>query len=123
MSTPSDTDGYSSNGLHSFMVSGKPIQSAAPAKGAVTDLPCDFISFLGIAQGLKIDSLPITWQPALDSLGRGATAEIRQALVNLQMSFAFKRLVLAEPAQSEIDETKNFRALIAGISILAHPSI
>jgi hypothetical protein len=123
MPTSSGTDDYSSNGLHSFIVSGKPIQSAAPEKGTVTDLHCDFISFLGIAQSLKIDFLPITWQPALDSLGQGATAELRQALVNLQMSFAFKRLVSTGPAQLEMDETENFRALIAEISILGHPSM
>jgi serine/threonine protein kinase len=88
-----------------------------------SDIHCDFLSFLGIAQTLKIDFLPITWQPALENVGHGGTAEIRQALVNLQMSFAFKRLTPAELPQSITDETKSFRTLIAEISVLGHPSI
>jgi hypothetical protein len=123
MSAYSDTDDWFSIDLDFFEKSGKLLRTAAPAKSTATDSQCDFLSFLSIAQNLKIDFLPITWQPALDGVGQGGTAKIRQALVNLQMSFAFKRLVSTGPAQTETDETRNFRALIAEISALSHPSI
>jgi serine/threonine protein kinase len=81
------------------------------------------LSFLGIVQSLKIDFLPITWQPALDVIGQGGTAEIRQAMVNLQMSFAFKRLASTERVQSERGDARIFRAFIAEMSVLSHPSV
>jgi hypothetical protein len=99
------------NELMSFLRSGVPVQSAAPATLRITGVHFDFLSFLGIAQSLKVDFLPITWQPALDTIGYGGTAKIRQTLVNIQMSFAFKRLIL----------TENFQALVAEISVLGQP--
>jgi len=121
MSAFSEIDDWSSDDLDSFMKSGKLLQTATLAKATATDTQCDFLSFLGIAQSHKIDFLPITWQPALDNIGLGSTAEIRQALVNLQMSFAFKRLTSTERAQTEADEARNFRALIAELLVLSHP--
>ena len=80
----------------------------------------DFLDFLGVAQSLKIDFLPITWQPALDKVGEGGTAVIRQALINIQMTFTFKHL---KRPRSAMERTRNLRALIAEISILGHPII
>jgi hypothetical protein len=119
MAAISNTDDIFSLGLMSFSKSGIPFQSAAPAIVGPTGIRHDFLTFLGIAQSLKIDFLPITWQPALDTVGQGGTAEIRQALINLQTSFAFKRLISTRPAE----EAKNFQALIAEISVLGQPSI
>jgi hypothetical protein len=116
ISDPYDTFSYR---LMSFSKSGIPIQSATPAILGPTDIDYDFLTFLGIAQSLKIDFLPTTWQPALDTVGLGGTAEIRQALLNLQMSFAFKRLISTQPAE----RAKNFQALIAEISVLGQSSI
>lgn len=53
---------------------------------------CSFLDFLGAAQSLEVDLLPITWQEPLDSVGSGGTAEIRQASLSSEMSFAFKRI-------------------------------
>jgi hypothetical protein len=119
MAAMSDMDGTFSYGLMSFSKFGIPFQSAAPAIVRPSSIPHDFLTFLGIAQSLKIDFLPITWQPALDTVGQGGTAEIRQALINLQTSFAFKRLISTLPAE----EARNFQALIAEISVLGQPSI
>ena len=47
--------------------------------------------FLTVLQHLDVDILPITWQPALDSLGRGKFTFVNQSLVNVRTSFAFKR--------------------------------
>ena len=99
---------------------------AAPAGIPPTDIHYDFISFLAIAQRLNVDFLPITWQPALDSLGKGATAEVSQSLVNLQMSFAFKRTALSNlpwQGQYQEQERRALRALISEVSVLSHPLI
>jgi hypothetical protein len=70
----------------------------------------DFISVLALAQHLNVDFLPITWHPAVETLGAGATAEIRQALVDIQTSFAFKRIGL--------ERKDAFTALASEISVL-----
>jgi len=119
MSTSSD-DSQLSQDLLITSTSGRVSQSAvlaAPAKN------CDFLSFLGIAQNLGIDFLPITWQPALDSIGQGATAEVRQASIALQTSFAFKRFLRLEAALSIREESNIFRALIAEILVLGRQSV
>lgn len=82
----------------------------------------DFLSILGIAQNLGIDFLPITWQPALDTAGYGATAEIRQSLINAQTSFAFKRYKRRWEPQSDADRSK-FQRLYFEILILGQPEI
>ena len=107
-------------GLISSTTSGKAQESASLATSRVTDPPYDLLTFLGVAQNLKINFLPITWQPALDKVGEGGTAEIRQALVNVQMSFAFKRLKAPRGIE---EEAQYLRALIAEISVLGHPPI
>lgn len=89
----------------------------------------NLITFLAIAQKLEIDFLPIKWQPALSKVGAGGTAEIRQSLIHLQMSFAFKIIKDAEWID-KIDETQRlrevktrFQALVSEISVLGHPSV
>ena len=102
--------------LMTYTICGKTHQSA----GSTSDKNYDFVDFLGAAQILKIDFLPITWQPALDKVGEGGTAEIRQALVNIQTTFAFKHL---KHPRSSMEEARNLRALTAEISILGHPTV
>jgi serine/threonine protein kinase len=101
--------------LPSFWRSGNFSQSATSAQTNALDSHYDFISFLAVAQRLKIDFLPITWQPALDRVGEGTTAEICQSLINLRTSFAFKRF------KWSLDESSNFRALISEILVLGNP--
>lgn len=114
--TSSDDDDFSA--LISYTRSGETGQSA----GSISDQEYnyDFLDFLGVAQSLKIHFLSITWQPALDKVGEGGTAKIRQALIDIRMTFAFKRL--KHPLHGE-QESRNLRALIAEISILGHPAI
>lgn len=85
------------------------------------DQHCGFNSFLLIAQKLQIDFLPVSWQPALQGIGLGGTEETRQSLMNLQMTFAFKRA--RQPSGSGLHETHIFRCLTAEILVLGHPSI
>jgi hypothetical protein len=81
---------------------------------------CDLLSFLEAMQQNGVDLLAITWQSALDILGAGATAEVRQALVNLQMSFAFKRPI---SRYISVDEDTLYKWLIRELTILCHPVV
>ena len=82
-----------------------------------------FLRCLGVAQHFKVDLLPITWQPASDLLGFGATARLHQAPVNLHTDFAFKRFKGSQRLFSAEDKKKSFRALVHEISILSLPTI
>ena len=84
---------------------------------------CDFITFLGIAQSLQIDFLPITWQHGLENIGEGATGEIREALLDKTTSFAFKRRLFKESFEFEELKGQILPTLVAEISILHIPSI
>ena len=123
MLSSSSSNYFSSDRLTWATKSGRISQSATPLKSAIYDNQYDFISFLAIAKQLKVDFLPITWQPALDCIGGGATAEIRQSSINLQTSFAFKRFTSPLQARTLVDETVIFRAIVAEILVLSHPSI
>ena len=103
-----------------FSRSGLDFESAIPQKQLAR---CDLITFLGVAQKLGLEFLPITWQPALDSVGQGATAEIREAIVTTKFSFAFKRPISRFSFDSEESENPLLRCLIDEISILSHPLI
>ena len=102
--------------LISYTRSGEIGQSAS----SISDQEYDLLDFLGVAQSLNIDLLPSTWQPTLDAVGKGGTAEIRQALINVQTSFAFKHFKHPNSAEQE---SQKWRALIAEISVLGNPTI
>lgn len=85
-----------------------------------TRLHCDFMSFLAICQWRGLDILGITWQPALERVGRGATAHVHQSQINPQTSFVFKRVT---PSTFESDEYTIFRTLISEVLVLGHPVI
>ena len=115
MSTTSDSDGGFPAPI-TYTRSGEIHQSAC----STSNEKYDFLDFLGVAQNLKIDFLPITWQPALDKVGEGGSAEIRQALVNLQTTFAFKRL---KRSRSSVEEAQYWRTLVAEILILGSHAV
>lgn len=81
------------------------------------------ITFLGVAQKLRIQLLPIRWQPTLDRIGQGATAEIRESVANINFSFAFKRPGVHSSFDFEAFEHRLLPYLIDEISILGHPRI
>ncbi len=84
---------------------------------------CDFITFLSIAQNLRIDFLPISWQHGLENIGEGATGEIREALLDKNTSFAFKRRLFKESFNFEELKGQILPTLVAEMSILHIPSI
>ena len=103
-----------------YSISGSRFESATSTRD---DLRFDLTTLLGVAQQHDIDFLPITWQPALDQIGQGATAEIRHNPMNLQTSFAFKRPLFMSSFDIEEFESRILPSLIAEISILGSPTI
>lgn len=109
---------YWSGAPHSESVPGTSIQSAVADVESHQDLVC----FLSVIRNFSVDLLPITWQPALDSLGSGGTATIQQSLVNSQMSLAFKRIDVAEWTRPR-DELRAYQVLISEVQVLRHPAL
>lgn len=112
-----------------FSSFGREIDGATLADSRDESQPQDMITFLAIAQNAKMDFLPTTWPRGLSEIGTGATAEIRESLVHLQLSFAFKVVKDAEWIE-RIDESQRppqinarFKELITEIDILGHPAV
>jgi hypothetical protein len=83
--------------------------------------PCDFITFLAVAQKLDISLLPITWQSARGLAGLGGTAKINQALIDIQTTLAFK--CVKDIDKHDDNAAQIFRMLINEIVALSDPSI
>lgn len=99
----------SDNNIKVFGLSTKPVH----ASKQYTDY--SFIALLGLAQRLRIRFLPITWQAALGRIGMGGQARINQALVNFQISLAFK--LFSRPQQHP------FREIVQEMVALSHPVV
>ncbi|KAL9120191.1 MAG: hypothetical protein Q9187_003257 [Circinaria calcarea] len=123
MAATSDIDDSLSDNLPTFTRSGNTFNSAELVNITILEIRYDLLTFLGLAQSLDIEFLPIRWQPDLDNVGEGGTAEVHGALINIQWSFAFKVPKLVRLMQSEDEETKLFRALITEILVLGHPEV
>lgn len=89
--------------------------SATPACPGNAYSDYGFIAVLGLAQRLKIDLLPITWQALLGLVGQ-SRAKINQALVNIQTSFAFKRF-------DHTSQSDPLRETVQEMVILSHPLV
>ena len=71
------------------------------------------IYFLATLQQFGVDILPITWQPALDELGFGASAHVNQSIINVQSSLAFKRIA----------SNTSYKALLLEVIISSTPKV
>ena len=89
--------------------------SATPIRPPERYREYGFIAVLGLAQRLRIPFLPIIWQVPLGPIGKGGQAEINQALINSQTSFAFKKFeyLLQDP----------FRQVAQEMVVLSHQAI
>ena len=67
------TNSYGSSRI-TYTSCGKIYQSAR----SVSSQNDNFRDVLGAAQRLRIDFLPVRWQPALDEVVQGGTATVRQ---------------------------------------------
>ncbi|KAG8534312.1 uncharacterized protein KY384_001156 [Bacidia gigantensis] len=106
--------------LVSFYTSSWLSHSAAPIDKPCIAFSYDLIAFLTATQWRHIDILPITWQPALETAGRGATAEIQQSIINIASSFVFKRYFTSTDPK---EVTDCFSHTTSELCILGHPSI
>src|SRR5436305_14689865 len=91
--------------------------SQSVREGSRPDSHVDFLAFLSIAQKYNVDFISTTWQPGFGLLGEGGYGSVSQSLVNLQFSFAFKRI----RQSSQHNET--FKEAITELSILCQPFI
>ncbi|KAL4966990.1 uncharacterized protein BDV14DRAFT_198454 [Aspergillus stella-maris] len=78
----------------------------------------NIITFISLMQKMKMSFLPLTWQSDLQLLGRGGTSHVNQSLVNLETSFAFKRV--AEKDRLERSDQEIFLRLMNEIYILCN---
>ena len=77
----------------------------------------DLIAFLSIVQKYNVDYLPITWQPALNTLGDGGSGTISQSTFMSNKPLAFKRFHDSE------DPDGSFLPIISEVLILSQPPI
>ena len=74
----------------------------------------DLIAFLSIVQECDVDYLPITWQPALSTLGVGGSGTIRQSTFMTKKPLAFKQFHNSD---------SGFLPMISEVLILSQPPI
>ena len=75
----------------------------------------DLIAFLSIVQKCSVDCLPITWQPALSTLGTGGSGTISQSTFIAEKPLAFKRFHDSETPDS------GFLPMMSEVLILSQP--
>ena len=90
---------------------------SASASRTSADVQSDLIAFLSIVQNCDVDYLPITWQPALSTLGAGGSGTISQSTFMTEKPLAFKRF--HDPENSDAD----FLPMMSEVLILSQPPI
>ncbi|KAK5454372.1 hypothetical protein LTS15_006372 [Exophiala xenobiotica] len=85
------------------------------------------LRLLSIAEALEVNVLPLTWRPALEGLGLGATGQIRQSPLNAQISLAFKRFggvanEIVDMAEVEW-RARQYDAVVSEVVALSTPMI
>ena len=77
----------------------------------------DLIAFLSIVQKCNADYLPITWQPALNTLGIGGSGTISQSTFIAEKPLAFKRF------HDSGNPDDGFLPMMSEVLILSQPPI
>lgn len=119
------------DGLNSF--SGQSVGNVQ--ESLLASFHADFLSFITLAQYHKVDVWPRSWDPNFDEVGKGATGDVKQFLVDLKSQFAVKRfsahretrrrdllLESGEPLVTQNNE-KLFAAMICELVILSQIKI
>jgi len=110
--------------LPSYLSSSSIFQSTGCSNAGFENSRYDICLFLAVAQRLNIDFLPITWQPALECLGTGATGNVNQSLINVQLALAFKRVHVHElHGKGHRLQEYYYKALVTEIAVLGDPAI
>ena len=77
----------------------------------------DLIAFLSIVQKCNVHYLPITWQPALSTLGAGGSGTVSQSTFMTKKPLAFKRFHDSENSDDD------FLPMMSEVLILSQPPI
>lgn len=86
----------------------------------------NFIRFLQMAISLNVGFLPLTWDPAFEALGRGATGVVNQSQLNSETWIAFKRFEADGAHPGVCDEefgNRQYSALMSELNVLGHQKI
>jgi hypothetical protein len=83
----------------------------------------DLIAFLSVVQKCNVDYLPITWQPALRTLGVGGSAMINQSTFITDMPLAFKRFHNSEDSDWDYLPLMSEVLILSQTPIQNHPNI
>ena len=81
------------------------------------DAQSDLIAFLSVVQKCNVDYLPMTWQPALSTLGVGGSGTISQSTFMPEKPLAFKRFHDSENSDDV------FLPMMSEVLILSQPPI
>ena len=76
----------------------------------------DLIAFLSIVQKCDVHYLPMTWQPALSTLGAGGSGTISQSTFMTKKPLAFKRF-------HDSENSDGFLPMMSEVLILSQPPI
>ena len=79
----------------------------------------NLLYFLAVLQHLKLDILPLTWQPGLNELGYSLSGNVNQSMMTAQSGLAFKRIDAFDMYQSLASELM----VACSPAIRAHPNI
>lgn len=112
--------------LFGFSTSSRPqLGSTASLYSLLPDSKHTLITFLGAAQLLSVDLLPITYNSALVDAGVGGTATLRERLISRNLSLLFKRIHPRHFPQypAKIAEGIVFRTLTAEITTARHYNV
>ena len=90
---------------------------SASTSGTNRVVQSDLIAFLSIVQKCNVDYLPITWQPALSTLGVGGSGTISQSTFITEKPLAFKRFHDSENPDA------SFLPMMSEVLILGQPPI
>jgi hypothetical protein len=87
----------------------------------------EFIQFLQRAYALHVPILPLTWEPAFESLGPdGATGRVSQSTLNSELTFAYKRFnpEVTDPRFTvESYRTLQYNAMASEMTVLCNSSL
>lgn len=107
-------------GQYSFLAPDSRIKQLRMSASAYCseDGPSDycFLAFLGLAQRLRVELLPLTWEEQRGLVGRGGQARVVQSLLGLQTSLAFKCF------DHHIGKN-SIQEMVQEMTLLAHSSI
>lgn len=113
-----------------FIRGGKVVQCSNATTANNREFHFDLLSFISIAQKLEVDFVNLTWQPALETLGRGATSTVHQAQIDAQFNLAFKRsMAWSEEYSADTNQqgTERYKAIIYELIALQllsdHPNV